>query len=354
MKMGFKQIVLYVLKYLGVFHLCRVMTQKGLRILCYHNFDDSDAVSFRPKLFIRPDTFAKRLDYLKTKQYPVIGIKEAVQMLADDTIPPCGTVITIDDGWYGIEAFAHKPLRDRDFPYTIYVTSYYAEKEAPIFELAVKYILWKTNRANPDRVMIALGKELMAFTLNEHGQKSTIDQFIHYGETKLDNHGRTMLMKRLADELGVDYHEIAERRIFSLLNSAEIEKLSRNGASIQLHTHRHYWPLELEQAQEEIARNKAFLEPLTKDPLVHFCYPNGTWQTEQLPFFNAMDVCSATTCDAGLNYHHTNPYKLKRYVDGENRTKIEFEAEISGCADIIRKFKIRMAKGKKQAACQSD
>ena len=48
---------------------------------------------------------------------------------------------------------------------------------------------------------------------------------------------------------------------------------------------------------------------------------------------------SATTCNADLNYPDKPSLELKRFLDGENISDIEFEAELSGFNELLRKMK---------------
>jgi len=48
-------------------------------------------------------------------------------------------------------------------------------------------------------------------------------------------------------------------------------------------------------------------------------------------------VESAVTCDTGLNYADTPRLALKRFLDCQHVSEIEFEAELSGLKEIMRK-----------------
>jgi len=128
-------------------------------------------------------------------------------------------------------------------------------------------------------------------------------------------------------------------RMFSVLTSDEIRDLSKAGVDIQLHTHRHRFPFDRPSAMQEIADNRRVLGPLVTKPLVHFCYPSGIWTREQWPWLSEMGIRSATTCDFGYNYHKTPKYGLRRFGDSEGLSQIEFEAELCGFAQILRRMK---------------
>jgi hypothetical protein len=51
-----------------------------------------------------------------------------------------------------------------------------------------------------------------------------------------------------------------------------------------------------------------------------------------------MGIRSAVTCIPGLNDSKTHPYELRRFLDGENITNLEFEAEMSGFLDLCRRL----------------
>jgi len=51
-----------------------------------------------------------------------------------------------------------------------------------------------------------------------------------------------------------------------------------------------------------------------------------------------LGIKSAVTCTSGVNDENTHPYKLKRFLDGENISQIEFEAEMCGFLEICRRL----------------
>ena len=166
-----------------------------------------------------------------------------------------------------------------------------------------------------------------------------MERIIDHGQSLPDQTERNRLARRIAERLGIDAGMIERDRFLSLMVASEIGRLSREGADVQLHTHRHRWPLEREEALREIAENRAYLGPITGRPQEHFCYPSGVWSREQFPFLEKAGVTSAVTCDPGLNYPGENRYALKRFLDGESVSQIEFEAELSGLLELIRRVR---------------
>ena len=135
-----------VCRALGLFRVSRALTRRRLRIVCYHGFELDDESEFQPKLFIKPDTFAARLDLIERMGFRVLSLDEGVEGLYAGTLPDDALVITIDDGFHSVFARAAKALRERGFPATVYVTTYYVEHPNPVFRLAVQYMFWKSER----------------------------------------------------------------------------------------------------------------------------------------------------------------------------------------------------------------
>lgn len=336
-----KRIFLYLSKYFGLFFLSRYLTRRGLRILCYHGFSLDDESSFRPKLFIRQETFRRRLELLRARGYPILSLETALRCLDCGDQPNGATVITIDDGYYSTQKIACTLLNEFSAPATIYVTTYYSMKDTPVFRLVVQYIFWKTveeslNLSDLDRSLSG------SFLLSNVEDKENVTwRVIRFGEERCSEHQRIALAKRLGELLSVDFEEICKARKLSLLNGKEIQYLAVHDRDIdiQLHTHRHRLPAEEPNAINEINENRNFLEPLVGKKLQHLCYPSGEWSEEWWLWLSAAGIKSAVTCEAGLNYAETPRLGLKRFLDGGNITQIEFEAELAGYSELLRQVR---------------
>jgi peptidoglycan/xylan/chitin deacetylase (PgdA/CDA1 family) len=337
-----KRLLYRVCKWTGCFHLARWSTRRGLRILAYHGFATGDELEFIPLLFMDPAVFRQRMQYLVRHGYPVLPLDEAVERLSKGTLPAAATVITFDDGFDSIRKMALPVLKDLGLPATIYVTTYYCLKGAPIFRLVIQYMFWKTSRTELDLSglgMDEIGKAQFPDTASADEVAWTI---IRCGESQMDEPQRVRLCEELGRRLGVDYAEIVRRRFLTLMTEDELRETSQAGIDIQLHTHRHVLPIEAELVRREIEDNRRFLEPLTGHRLRHFCYPSGIHHEDHLRPLAEAGVVSGTTCDSGLNYADTPPLTLHRFVDDDtNVSWIEFEAEMSGFGDLLRKARAR-------------
>jgi peptidoglycan/xylan/chitin deacetylase (PgdA/CDA1 family) len=338
MRTAVKLAVLRAAQLLGLFSVARRVYRRKLRILCYHGFEMVDEASFAPKLFINRTTFERRLATLARKCYRVLSLEEAFARLRTGALPDDSVVITIDDGWASVGRVGAPLLRQFGFPATIYVTSYYVVKGSPVFQLLVPYALWKTSRVavNLDDLP---GLDGGTVDLSSREAREQLAQrLIETGESA-DEPRRVLLWRSLALRLGLDSESIEESRIVSLLTPEEIRCLVRDGFDIQLHTHRHVFPSDLERARKEILENRAVLEPLAGRALEHFCYPDGTWSESRWPWLESAGIRSATTCVGGLNDERTPAFGLRRFLDGENIRQLEFEAELCGFSEALRRLR---------------
>ena len=336
-----KNIFLKVCKACGLFFLSRFLTRKGLRILCYHGFNLDDEANFRPKLYMPVEQFEKRLDFLQDHHFPILSLTEAMKLQAEGKLPSSSTVITIDDGWYSTYVKAYPALQLRKAPATLYVTSYYFTKGTPVFPVCIGYLLWKTKKISVDfsRLGVPTLGEANAISLILENQKSYVEnQIISYGISNCDESERCKLARNLAELLEVDYDRLCERRKLSMVNGAELKEMVHGGIDVQLHTHRHQFPINSYMAEKEIEENRIALEDFSEKGFQHFCYPSGLWSHQHWPILNQANIQTATTCIPGLVYRTTPRFALKRILDHSLVSALDFEAEMSGFKDLLRKL----------------
>ncbi len=310
-------------------------TQSGLKILCYHNFSTGDEPGFRPELFMHPETLEERIHYLIEEGYHILTLRQAVRQLSAGHVIPKSVVFTFDDGWYGTYRYALPILNRHGIPYTIYVYSDFSETQEPVYPVLLSYMYFAgTGREEAVAYLSACCGETPPVPAGSRGRfEQLADRLLR---TRTPSEQR-IVARDLAGILGVSWEEIVASRRFHLMGGSEIEETAARGGDIQLHTHRHRWPSDRGSALREIRENRAYLEPLVGRRLTHFCYPGGSWSEEQLPFLREAGIDSAVTCEAGGNGPGSNPLVLKRFLDGQHISKAEFEAEVTGLSDALRR-----------------
>jgi peptidoglycan/xylan/chitin deacetylase (PgdA/CDA1 family) len=313
------------------------MTKRGLRILCYHGFSVSDESQFRPETFMEPRTFQAHINLLVSKKYPVISLEQALRHLDTNSLPSCSVVITFDDGFKTVNRCALPFLRQNGLPSTIFVTTYYCINRNPVFRLVIQYMFWKTSRQEVDLTGMGIPFSGSIPLRPMEARDKITWQLIDYAEKELHEDDRYRIALELGARLNIPYNEIVEKGALCIMNIGEINRISDSGTDIQLHTHRHCFPEDPVLGRREIRDNRSVLEPLLAKELNHFCYPSGLWTENHFSILKHEHVESAVTCDTGLNYADTPRLALKRFLDCQHVSEIEFEAELSGLKEIMRK-----------------
>lgn len=306
-----------------------------LLVLCYHGTSLEDEHLWRPALYITPQTLRARFECLKRGQYAVLPFGEALERLEAQTLPARSVVLTFDDGTYDFYRQARPLLQEYGFPATVYLTTYYALHELPVFNLICSYMLWKRR----GEVIVEAGEIGLEGPLDlrtESGRHRVVRSLIDLAEREqMTGIQKDNLAARLAQFLGIDYGVIKTKRILQIMNATEVKEVAGNGIDIQLHTHRHRMPEDEVLFSQEIRENRAHIHELASTRAVHFCYPGGVYEPVFLPRLRAEQVVSATTCDAGLCNHQSESLLLPRFVDNQNRTQVEFESWAAGVGHLL-------------------
>lgn len=327
---------LHAAKALGGFALARRLTRGHLRILCYHAFELDDESSFRPQLFIRGATFGRRLDMVARLGMRVVPLGEALQRWHERRLHGDEVVLTIDDGFHSVSRVALPLLAARGWPATIYLTSYYVQREAPVFRLAVQYMLWKCKHDRAELPVEAWPQRTLDLR-DARAVAAAEEALTAYGETRCNQPQREALCDALGAALGVRHAGIVQQRLLHLMTPEELRAAAAQGADIELHTHRHRFPAADPAAcAAEIADNRRAIETWTGRRAGHFCYPSGEWEPHHWPLLQAQGVQSATTCELGLNAPGAPVLALRRVLDGEHVHAIEFEAALCGFTSVVR------------------
>lgn len=331
-------IILQTAKWTGLFALSRKLTSRDLRILCYHGAALRDEHLFSPGLFMSEQTFAARMAFLQRHDYPVLSLDEAVRGLEQGNWPNAATVITIDDGWFGTCKIMAPILKRHGFPATLYVASYYLERQTQVFNVAANYALWRARACMLHLSQVAEVLDGRYDLADDEQRARARESLISFADGLPSAADRQALFRRLCAVLGLDAAEIERERICAFIRLDEARVLQDGGIDIQLHTHRHRFPPEtFEMAEAEIEDNRRALAWAGHKPRRHFCFPSGDYETWQVPWLRQLGIASATTIKGGFTRPGSTPYELHRFLDSERVSALEFEAEMCGFFELIRR-----------------
>ncbi len=130
------------------------------------------------------------------------------------------------------------------FPATLYVAAHYIEHDAPVFDIAIQYMLWKTTREPADLSGLGLPAAYdRPISLRAGGARDEAARaIIALGEAAGEESDRSQLAKSVGERLGVDHDAIGRQRVYSLMRPRELAAASAAGLDLQLHWPPHEFP----------------------------------------------------------------------------------------------------------------
>src|SRR3984885_386253 len=140
-----KRGLFHCIRLLGGFAIAQRITRTQLRILCYHGFSISDEHELAPYVFMRTETFARRMRILRKRGLTVISLDEAIQRLRAGAITNGETVITFDDGWAS-DLLVMPILESYGFPSCVYITTEHLSAGTEAFNVALAQMVHRSRR----------------------------------------------------------------------------------------------------------------------------------------------------------------------------------------------------------------
>lgn len=302
--MKLKTLVLQATRAVGAFATARRVTRGHLRILAYHGLWTTPGFQYGNHLFMQPEKFEQRMRWLKRSGHPVLPLDEAVSLLESNALPANAVVITIDDGWRSTYTHMLPVLKALGLPATLYVTTWYVDNRAPIFNKAADYALQICGK-------LAVDWQGIRLTCASRAECETSAAIVDRALNRLPAiDDRIAAFKALCNLADVDIEPWWTDGQFHLMTRAEISAAAGRGLDIQLHSHRHQSvDGQCEALAREIDDNRRILaECVNETGLVHFCYPSGTFAEAAPPSWRRPGSSprpSATKASIRLEPTHT-------------------------------------------------
>ena len=332
-----KKTILWFAKYTGMFSLCRWLTRKQVRILAYHGIWLGEG-HFGNFLYMSASKFSERMNRIKKLGFPVLSLDEALNGRDKGVLPACPVVITIDDGWYSSYLYMLPELEKYNFSATLYQTTYYSEKQEPVYNVLIQYMIMTTAKNSLNLEDLGMTNDRVVDLSNISERAKILVKLQEYVDN-LSAEFRGDFVSKIAKSLDADYKKIIEEKWFHLASFEQVSDMGKRGMDVQLHTHRHRITMDgVDCLERELRDNQSRLEPLVAQPLRHFCYPSGVYDKTVWPVLNANKVASATTTEPGFVNSRSHIYALPRILDGEEISDLDFEAELSGVGEVKRQL----------------
>ena len=155
-------------------------------------------------------------------------------------------------------------LREFGFPVTLYLSTFYCRYQAPVFDVACVYMLWKASAGHSTRPGFCLaGGEVAHYRSRRSGGVYRRASCVTCGRNIFPAAEKDELLNVLAARLGVDLAGMRKRRMLHYMTPEEVREVSRSGVDIQLHTHRHRMPRDRGLFAREIEDNVREIQEMT-------------------------------------------------------------------------------------------
>jgi len=306
--------------------------ESRLLILCYHGVSLDDEHVWNPFLYVSALQFRSRLELLRRLDCNVVSLTEGVERLYAGTLPPRSVVLTFDDGFFDFYHRAWPLLNEFGYPATVYLATYYAEFNRPVFDLMFRYLLWKARGAKLHWPEVT-GADVL---LNDEGRQRATEAVDALCKSKaLSEPEKDELLSELAARLDVNLKELSERRVLHLMRGQELRQVVSGRTNIELHTHRHQVFPDRARFCQEIEQNREAIHSLVQYDPKHFCYPSGVVMDGFPAWLKQFGVASATTCEPGIASRDRDPMLLPRILDSTYMTEDEYISWITGLGAFL-------------------
>lgn len=327
--------------------MARRLTGKSSRILCYHGGCMGDEWKYNGKLFMTRRTFEKRVGWLQASGFQLVSLDKALAFPGQNTGKPIAVAFTFDDGWFSTGSQLLPVLFEKKIPSVLYLSTKYFQDGTPITAVTIRYILWKAGNKTIEMCGLGEGVDGPYDLGSASARELLVSRMESWLADKRGDRGEVIkALKTLAFSAGIAPEEFAlDSRRFSYLQPDEILNYSKKSCSIELHGHVHAYPAGYpEKFKEDIQLCIKAIEDLNLPTPKHFCYPSGNYDGAAAGVLESLGIESATTCVPGLidSEPATKKYYLPRFLDGENIHMLEFEAEMTGFAELLRRMTRRV------------
>jgi len=297
---------------LGLF--CTVASSR-LSILIYHRVH----AATDPLFPFEPDaTRFESLMRFVAATYRVITLGEAVDHLANNTLPPRSLVITFDDGYADNAEVALPILQRLGLRATFFVSTGFLDGGR----------MWNDSVIECLRASL---KESVEFEAYGAGRLSlrTVEDRRHCIDTLLPRIKYLPLAERMEAVQNLQRLCGVEKLPCDLMmSSAQVQLMCRAGMEIGAHTVNHpiLKSIPTEEAEREISEGRYKLESIVDMPVDVFAYPNGKpgqdYDARHVEMVKQIGFRGAVSTAPGVARHGIDLFELPRYTPWGNAKQV--------------------------------
>ncbi|MFT4613211.1 MAG: peptidoglycan/xylan/chitin deacetylase (PgdA/CDA1 family) [Bacteroidia bacterium] len=288
--------------------LPRIINPRGggrLSILIYHRvMPDRDPM--------RPDEptvaeFELQMEWVR-RYFQPLPLLEAVERLAQGTLPPRAVCVTFDDGYSDNETLALPVLQRYDIPATVFVSTGFLNGGRMWNDTVIESL-----RNCESEVLDLSHFELGRHELNSSEARRDVAQRILSQIKHQDPAQRVAIVQDIASHA-------ASLPDALMMTDDQVRSLAQAGISIGAHTVTHpiLGSIDMPAARQEISQSKDSLEELLQRDIELFAYPNGRpgldYEDKHRDLVESLGFKAAVSTHLGVGVRDSDPYQLPRFT----------------------------------------
>jgi len=305
-KVALKRILSFAFAVMGGHRIARLFSKPSVTIVAYHRIISDHHIDVRPYISVTETNLRRQIRFFK-KNYEVITLEKAVELLAAGPLDRHYLVLTFDDGYEDNFTIGLKLFNEESVKPTVFVTTDCVARCNSLWPDRLRHIVYSAEISSPVTItnpLCNIGK-----TLPERicAVKRLITCVKGYSVLQ-----REEFLQELAIKL-----RVTEQCPSLMLDTQKLKLLSEQGISIGAHTVSHpiLAQVSVKESELEIRESRKALEQWAGREIVAFAYPNGTsgdftdFTVSQL---KVEGFTSAVTTQRGVNRHGCDMFRLRR------------------------------------------
>ena len=305
-------------------------------ILMMHHVRPYAPRGFEPNrmLEITPEFLDAALTRLKRLGYRIVSLDAALaELRAGPAASTPFAVLTFDDGYRDNLIHALPVLETHDAPFTLYVTTGFAERRAGLWWLELEEAIRRS-----DRVEAEIDGQAIDLPAKTDADKQAAFKAVYWPLRAGPEHRLLAAVGRLARAQGIDGPALVAE---NCMDWAEIERIAVHPlATIGAHTlsHPRLAKLDIAEMRTELGASRTALEGRLGRPVTHLAYPvgdPGSAGAREFAAAAAFGYASAVTTRPGVIHaeHASHVHALPRVsVNGNWQDLRHLEVLLSGAA----------------------
>lgn len=308
----------YLFYYTGLFwfFLRAINGKRQCLILMYHRINKDSQSCFSG---LQTEIFEKQIRFL-SRFFKFITFDELIRLSeTKEKIRDNLAIITFDDGYKNTYFEALPILNKYQLPATVFLTTGVLGNGGLIWTDKVSYLI--RNTVCPELTIKVNGSYRKFFL--EKDRKEEIALEIKEILKNMDNDKKEEVLQEMVMQINVELKNISDSE--KMLNWNEIEDMDKEGIEFGGHTVNHsiLTKITLENAWKEIKESKEEIEKHIKNPVITFCYPNGTKEDFNQEIKDLLKKagyqCAVTAIDGTFDYSDNDLFEIKRFPTYEER-----------------------------------